>query len=104
MESMAGEYESRIFGIKNNDEFVAIANEVFQFQYHNNVVYKQWCDRLGVNVASSLAITQIPYLQVSLERLTPCSGQYLIVVVLLQIKLSFLLDVPQDMLIVMDLQ
>lgn len=65
MESMAGEYESKIFAVKNNDEFVAIANDVFQFQYHNNQVYKQWCDRIGVNVASSLALHQIPYLPIS---------------------------------------
>jgi len=39
--------------------------EVFRFQYNGNIVYRQWCDVLGVQPAAINTIAQIPFLPIS---------------------------------------
>jgi hypothetical protein len=38
----------KIFNINNRSQ-ADVINDVFQFQYENNPVYKQWCDLLGIS-------------------------------------------------------
>jgi hypothetical protein len=45
-------------------EFLDYALEVFDFQYHQNPVYRQYCDRLGVRPESVRQIGQIPFLPI----------------------------------------
>ncbi|MFY7965868.1 MAG: acyl transferase [Chitinophagaceae bacterium] len=49
----------KIFNI-NNDNEVSVINDVFQFQYQNNSVYKQWCDILGTRYLKFGTNYQIP--------------------------------------------
>ena len=46
------------------DNFNSIAIEVFQFQYHNNEVYRKYCDTLKINAGNITTITQIPFLPI----------------------------------------
>ncbi|WP_207492911.1 acyl transferase [Aridibaculum aurantiacum] len=45
--------------------FEAVALQVFQFQYSNNQVYKQWVDALGVHPKQVTQLKQVPFLPVS---------------------------------------
>jgi phenylacetate-coenzyme A ligase PaaK-like adenylate-forming protein len=56
--------ESQIFKIKTNDEFNALALQIFNFQYANNLIYKQWCDLLKTNVLELDSIYKIPFLPI----------------------------------------
>ncbi len=47
------------------DNFNALAVELFQFQYENNSVYRQYCDALKVQVTGVDAIQKIPFLPIS---------------------------------------
>jgi hypothetical protein len=38
--------------------------EVFHYQYANNIVYKNWCDALNINVSAVSKINDIPFLPV----------------------------------------
>ena len=46
------------------DNFSSIAIEVFQFQYHNNVVYRKYCDTLKINAGNITTTSQIPFLPI----------------------------------------
>lgn len=52
----------QIFEINSDKEFSEIALEVFQFQYENVPVYRQYCDSLGRNEPQS--IIDIPFLPI----------------------------------------
>lgn len=54
-----------ILKISNNDIFTNLALETFHFQYKHNLVYKQWCNLLHVNVNKVKYINQIPFLPIS---------------------------------------
>ena len=56
--------EGQIFKIKTNDEFNALALQIFNFQYANNLIYKQWCDLLKTNVLEVDSIYKIPFLPI----------------------------------------
>ncbi|OSZ77413.1 acyl transferase [Chitinophagaceae bacterium IBVUCB2] len=60
---MLEEWNHKIFGI-NQGEFEEIALEIFNFQYHNNKVYKEYTDALQVHPASVQSIGQIPFLPI----------------------------------------
>ena len=66
----------KIFNTNNNNQ-ADIIDEVFQFQYQNNSVYKQWCNLLGIqnwelgvnqslNINSQFPIPNYPFLPISL--------------------------------------
>lgn len=39
--------------------------EMFSFQYHNNSIYRQWCDAIGRNTGNVDRIETIPFLPIS---------------------------------------
>jgi len=55
----------RIFSISTEVEFEKMAIEVFNFQYKNNKVYKQYCDYLRIDINRVLVLTDIPFLPIS---------------------------------------
>ncbi|MFS4494251.1 acyl transferase [Maribacter sp. 2308TA10-17] len=55
---------SALFDIKNENDFEAKALEVFRFQHHNNLVYKQFCSYLGRDTKSVNNLLDIPFLPI----------------------------------------
>ncbi len=53
-----------VFGIKNESEFEAKALEVFEFQYRDNSVYREFCSYLGKNPENVHEIQEIPFLPI----------------------------------------
>ena len=45
--------------------FDKIALQIFEFQYNNNLVYKQFCDLLKKSPESVASINEIPFLPIS---------------------------------------
>ncbi len=56
--------EKKIFNIKSEADFKALALEIFYFQYDNNKVYHEFVDRLGVDIASVNDYREIPFLPI----------------------------------------
>ena len=56
--------ETRIFAA-NDENFNALALEIFRFQYQNNSVYQSYCDAIRVKPADINTITKIPFLPIS---------------------------------------
>ena len=57
---------NRIFEISSKAEFNLLALEIFQFQYQNIAVYREFCDFLHVVPAEVSNIAEIPFLPVEL--------------------------------------
>ena len=57
------ELEYKIF-TSANDHFDALALEIFHFQYNNNQLYRQFVNTLGIDAASVMQLSQIPFLPV----------------------------------------
>ena len=57
-----------IFKISNASEFSATALNIFQFQYQNNKVYRQFCTLLGKKPGPSLLLEEIPFLPIDFFR------------------------------------
>ncbi|TMM59600.1 acyl transferase [Maribacter algarum] len=55
---------STVFKIKNESEFEAKALEVFEFQYRENTVYREFCNYLGRNPKNVSQILLIPFLPI----------------------------------------
>ena len=53
-----------IFNISSDKEFCEMAIKIFNFQYKNNTVYKQFVDYLNVDYKKVLKITEIPFLPI----------------------------------------
>jgi len=53
-----------IFNIKTPEEFEAAALKVFNHQYKNNCVYKDFCNHLNVDVSKISKSTEIPFLPI----------------------------------------
>lgn len=53
-----------IFNIKNESEFEVKTLEVFQFQYQNNFVYREFCSHLGRSPKNVHQILDIPFLPI----------------------------------------
>ena len=53
-----------IFTISSKKQFEKIALKVFRFQYENNLVYKEFCDFLKVDIQSVKKLQQIPFLPI----------------------------------------
>lgn len=53
-----------IFRIKTSDEFEEMALKVFEFQFHNNPVYRKFCSLLGKHSDHISSIEEIPFLPI----------------------------------------
>lgn len=53
-----------IFNIKNQEEFEALALQIFNFQFENNNVYRSFCDLLYKHPSDVKTIKDIPYLPI----------------------------------------
>ncbi len=53
-----------VFRIQSPAQFNQVAVEVFRYQYTHNVVYRKYCDALGVQPQKILNHTQIPFLPI----------------------------------------
>lgn len=51
--------------IESERDFFALCKEAVVFQYQNNKVFKQWCDRLGCDIERVGNIDEIPFLPIS---------------------------------------
>jgi len=45
--------------------FQQYAQELLQYQYNQNKIYRQWCDCLNVNIHEATQLNQIPFLPIS---------------------------------------
>ncbi|UKN01103.1 acyl transferase [Paracrocinitomix mangrovi] len=54
-----------IFQIQSADAFEDLALKIFQFQYDNNTVYRQYVDLLGKDISGIKSIKEIPFLPIS---------------------------------------
>ena len=50
---------------EDNISFEEKAIATFHFQYQNNIVYKDWCNAMNVNIKQIKSILQIPFLPIS---------------------------------------
>ena len=53
-----------IFEITTHERFAAFALELFQRQYEQNAVYREYCDHLGIGVAAVSTLEDIPFLPI----------------------------------------
>ena len=53
--------QNQIFNIKTEDEFNALALQVFRFQFENNPVYRSFCDLLFKHPSAVETIREIPF-------------------------------------------
>lgn len=56
--------QDQIFLIKNEEQFNKVALGVFQFQYENNKVYRDFCDAPGIKPLNVDHYSQIPFLPI----------------------------------------
>lgn len=56
--------EERIFSIKTNEEFEQISLEIFDYQFKNNVTYKEFCSYLKKNPDNMRSVYDIPFLPI----------------------------------------
>lgn len=55
---------NRIFEITNSSQFNKLALEVFNFQYDNNTIYRNFCGYLGKSKSNVTTVKDIPYLPI----------------------------------------
>ena len=55
---------SRIFEIDSQDEFESLSIDIFGYQYKNTLVYREFCDFLGVSPEAVTRLDQIPFLPI----------------------------------------
>ena len=53
-----------IFSIQSEDDFEAMALEVFKFQFENNAVYRSFCDLLYKHPSDIKSLREIPFLPI----------------------------------------
>jgi phenylacetate-coenzyme A ligase PaaK-like adenylate-forming protein len=56
--------ENKIFHITSQSAFLEQSLEIFQFQYQNNAIYKQWVDLLKTDPSEVKELHQIPFLPI----------------------------------------
>ncbi|WP_317896585.1 LuxE/PaaK family acyltransferase [Aurantibacillus circumpalustris] len=56
--------ENTIFDIASEEQFLAEALSIFQFQYQNNLIYKKWTDLIKTNPDTVNALDKIPFLPI----------------------------------------
>ncbi len=62
---MAFKNINSVFNISSEDEFKKTAMTVFSYQYHNNKIYKLFCDSLKRNPSNVNSIENIPFIPIS---------------------------------------
>ena len=58
------DFEKRVFAARP-DNFNGLALALFNYQYQNNTIYRQFCDSLQINAAAIDSIKKIPFLPIS---------------------------------------
>jgi hypothetical protein len=58
------DFEKSLFAARA-DNFNKLALELFNYQYLNNTIYRQFCDSLKIHAAEIDSITKIPFLPIS---------------------------------------
>ena len=58
------ELQKRIFAV-SADSFNGLAVEMFNYQYQNNTIYRQYCSALKINTSVVDAVHKIPFLPIS---------------------------------------
>ena len=58
--------KNQIFNINTDPEFNEISLEIFNYQYHNNSVYQEYCNHLSINPKGITNVNQIPFLPIEL--------------------------------------
>lgn len=58
--------ENKIFDIAHSDDFNAVAQEIFSFQYQSNPTYQKFCDHLNIHPNSVQHFTEIPFMPIEL--------------------------------------
>lgn len=58
----------RIFRISSEAEFTEAAIEVFRFQHANNLLYRKWCDVIGISTGMVDSPCSIPFMPVTFFR------------------------------------
>ena len=53
-----------LFSISSEKQFEKIALKTFRFQYQNNLVYREFCDFLKIDITKVKSIPQIPFLPI----------------------------------------
>jgi len=56
--------EDKIFDIQNDDDFIDVSLEVFNYQYKNVNVYREFCDYLKMEPSKVKTIYDIPFLPI----------------------------------------
>jgi len=56
--------KNQIFNINSTKEFNEISIEIFNYQYTNNIVYREFCTHLRINSSKVKAINQVPFLPI----------------------------------------
>ena len=56
--------QEKIFNIQTQEEFTAVALEVFKHQFKNNKVYRSFCDLLYIHPSDITKIEEIPFLPI----------------------------------------
>jgi len=55
---------AEIFSISSKKQFEKMALKIFRFQYENNLVYHEFCQRLNVEITDVKTLRQIPFLPI----------------------------------------
>lgn len=63
-----GSYSSDFLNISSEAVFQQKTLDIFNYQYHNNTIYRQFCDALHTDITSVKQITEIPFLPISFYR------------------------------------
>ena len=57
--------QEHIFSIRNSSDFSSLALAVFDWQYHHNTVYQEFCNYLRKTPKNVKQLTEIPFLPIS---------------------------------------
>lgn len=61
--------KKRIFNIKTQRDFIDLAFDIFNYQYHNNNLYRQFIQLIGCSTNSITQIHDIPFLPIEFFKL-----------------------------------
>ncbi|MBT4969757.1 MAG: acyl transferase, partial [Bacteroidetes bacterium] len=56
-------FKNKLF-LANEENFEQLAIELFNYQYSANVVYRNYVQYLGLNMADIITVEQIPFLPI----------------------------------------
>ena len=64
---------NKIFAAEQ-ESFTSLSLEVFHFQYHNNIIYRQYCQALQTDIGLIDSIEKIPFLPISFFKTHPITS------------------------------